>query len=99
MNKQNGLKTLIEAFDELYLRDNVDLSYPALRELGTFAKTEEINMDEFIIEYERRYGQCKKYEMMLPDAVLSFKLLDSSGLSQNKKQLVLTAAQDRTLIQ
>ena len=52
-------------------------------------------MDEFIIEYERRYGQCKKYKMVLPDAVLLFKLLDSSSLSQKEKQLVLTAVQDR----
>ena len=95
LNKENGLNTLIEAIDKLYLRDKVDLSYTAFREFDTFAKTEEMSMDEFIIEYERRYGQCKRYEMVLPDAVLSFKLLDSSGLSQKEKQLVLTAAQDR----
>ena len=95
LNKENGLKTLIEALDKLYLRVKVDLSYTAFREFDTFAKTEEMSMDEFIIEYERRYGQCKKYEMVLPDAVLSFKLLDSSGLSQKEKQLVLIAAQDR----
>ena len=51
-------------------------------------------MIDFILEYERRYNQCKKYQMKLPEAVLSFRLLDSANLSSKDKQLALTAASD-----
>lgn len=51
-------------------------------------------MSDFIVEYERRYNQCKKYEMTLPDAVLCFKLLDCANMSTQERQMTLTAASD-----
>ena len=51
-------------------------------------------MSSFIIEFERRYDLCKKSDMSLPDAFLSFKLLNSAGLSETDRQLALTAAKD-----
>ena len=43
-------------------------------------------MSSFIIEFERRYYLFKKSDMSLPDAVSSFKLLDSASLSEMDTQ-------------
>ncbi len=95
LKDKTGLQTLLKALDELYLQDSIDSAYSAYQDFDVFVKTDNMTMAEFIIEYERRYTRCKKYEMQMPDAVLSFKLLDSSRLGQREKQLVLTAAHDR----
>ena len=47
-------------------------------------------MEEFILEFEKRYNRIKQKEMTLPTCVLAFKLLDASGLSHRDRQLVLT---------
>ncbi|ESO93699.1 hypothetical protein LOTGIDRAFT_153154 [Lottia gigantea] len=51
-------------------------------------------MSDFIYEFEKRYSKCKKHGMVLPDAVLSFKLLDSCDFSTNERKLALTATSD-----
>ena len=94
LNKDDGLDTLITELDGLFRKETVDLAYEAFSNFDKYRKTAEVSMSEFILEYERRYNQCKKYDMTLPDAVLSFRLLDNAGLSQKEKQLALTASSD-----
>ena len=53
-----------------------------------------VKISDYIVEYEQRYNKCKKYEMLLPDAILAFKLLDNAGLSQSDRLLALTACSD-----
>ena len=42
-----------------------------------------------IIEFDRRYNISKKYDMTLPEAVLTFKILDNAGLTSKERQLAL----------
>ena len=95
LNKDTGMKTLLEALDKIFLADEVDLAYAAYTRFDQFKKCDEMTMVEYINEYERLYNQCRqKHAMTLPDAVLSFKLLDSSHLSMSERRLALTAARD-----
>ena len=95
LNKDTGMKTLLEALDKIFLADEVDLAYAAYTRFDQFKKCDEMTMVEYINEYERLYNQCRqKHAMTLPDAVLSFKLLDSSNLSMSERRLALTAARD-----
>ena len=53
-----------------------------------------MNISEYVITFGQKYNQRKKYEMVLLDAVLAFKLLDNAGISQTDHQLALTACND-----
>ena len=94
LNKDDGMTTLINALDSLYKRETIDLSYEAYMNFDKFKKMDSMNMVDYIVEFERLYTQCVKYEMQLPNAVLAFKLLDSCNLSQRDRQLALTASSD-----
>ena len=48
-------------------------------------------MTNYLIDFEQRYNRMRKYDMVLPDAVLAFKLLDTACLDGREKQLALTA--------
>ena len=94
LNSTDGMKILIEALDELYKKDTIDLSYEAYSKFEKFRKSEDMKMTEYIVEFERLYTKVKKYQMVLPDAVLAFKLLDNANLEDREKQLALTASSD-----
>lgn len=92
--KEDGMKTLIENLDKVFLRDDKDKAYEAYKNFDTFSKSENMSMSEYIVEFDKRYNQSKKYEMTLPQAVLAFRLLDKANLTLSEKQLALTASSD-----
>ena len=94
LNADDGVKVLIEELDKLFERDQVDQAYATYTNFDKFQRNESMKMSDYMIEFEARYNKCKKYEMPLPDAILAFKLLDNAGLSQNDRQLALTACSD-----
>ena len=51
-------------------------------------------MTEFILEFEHLYYKMKEYNMVLPNNVLTFKLLVSAKLSEDDRKLALTLATD-----
>lgn len=48
----------------------------------------EMNMVEYINEFEKRYNKIKAHNMELPTAVLAYRLLKSANISSKKQQLV-----------
>lgn len=46
-------------------------------------------MEDYFIEFEKRYNRIKQKSVILPSPILAFKLLDSSGLDTRDRQLVL----------
>ena len=94
LNEDEGMTVLISALDKIFLKDSVDRTYEAYSKFDSYKRTDQMSMNDYIVEYEQLYNQCKKYKMTLPDSVLSFKLLDNSNLNQQERQLALTAAHD-----
>ena len=92
--KEDGMKTLIENLDKVFLRCDKDKAYEAYKNFDTFSKSENMSMSEYIVEFDKRYNQSKKYEITLPEAVLAFRLLDKANLTLSEKQLALTASSD-----
>ena len=46
------------------------------------------------MDFDSLYTKIKKREMVLPEAVLAFKLLDGAGLTENQRPLALTTCSD-----
>ncbi|CAG2240934.1 unnamed protein product [Mytilus edulis] len=94
LNVDEGVDKLITELDKLFEKDKIDQAYAAYTVFDKFHRIDDVSMSDYIIEFEQRYNKCKKYEMVLPDAILAFKLLDNAGLSQSNRQLALTACSD-----
>ena len=93
LNVDDGVEILIAELDKLFEKDKKDQTYSAYTAFDKY-KRENMNMSEYIINFEQKYNKCKKFEMPLPDTVLAFKVLDNAGLSQSDRQLALTACSD-----
>ena len=60
----------------------------------SFSKKDEMHMTDYILEYEHLYHKMMEHEMKLPDAVLTFKLLDGANITDDERKLALTVCND-----
>lgn len=90
LNTDGGVDILINYMNSLFKRDELSDIYERYLNFDRFSREAKQKMEEFILEFEKRYNRIKQKEMALPTCVLAFKLLDASGLSHRDRQLVLT---------
>ncbi|XP_014051020.1 uncharacterized protein isoform X1 [Salmo salar] len=91
LNNDDGMGTLIRALDSVFLKEEKDAAYEAYSNFDSVSRDISVAMTDYIIDFEQRYNRMRKYDMVLPDAVLAFKLLDTACLDGREKQLALTA--------
>ena len=94
LNSDEGMKTLIQALDKWFLQETIDSAYEAYKHFDGFRKPGDMNINDYIVEFDQRYQKSVKHKVTLPDAVLAFKLLDNANLSNHERQLALTACTD-----
>lgn len=94
LNADDGVNKLVTALDNLFEKDKVDQAYSAYTVFDKFYRTDGMAMSNYIIQFEQNYTKCKKHDMVLPDAILAFKLLDNASLDRNSRQMALTACAD-----
>ncbi|XP_077971779.1 uncharacterized protein LOC144425883 [Styela clava] len=91
LHSNDGMTTLLESLDRVFKSDKVDDAYTAF---NSFNKSFNMDMKDYIIEFEHLYHKISEFDMKLPDAILTFKILDGANLSQSERQLALTVASD-----
>lgn len=96
LNKDGGMKTLLDALDGVFLKEEKDRAYDAYTDFDRIRREKEVSMADYIVNFEQRYNKMRKFDMALPDAVLAFKLLDTANLDVKDKQLALTACSTLT---
>ena len=74
--------------------ETIDKAYSTYSNFISFNKNDDMSMTDYILEFEHLYRKVIEYEMKLPDAVLTFKLLDGANITDNKRKLVLTVCSD-----
>ena len=85
---------MIQTLDKLLLQEAIDSAYDAYKKFDGFRKLGDMNINDYIVEFDQRYQKTVEHKMALPDAVLAFKLLDNANLSNHERQLALTACTD-----
>ena len=92
-----GKVKLMDKLKELYAVDNEQRIYQAYEEFENYARPTTGTMTDFLNEWERRYNQLKAREIVLPPAVLAYRLLKSANLSSEKQALVRATISKLTL--
>ena len=87
LNSDDGVDILINKLKSLFAKDSNQAAYLAYDKFETFKRPIDMNIVDFINEFERLYNNIKKYEMELPTGVLAYRLLKSADISEDKQQL------------
>ena len=91
-----GVDALLKKLDEMFLVDKNRRASMAYQESERFKRNSSMTISEYINEFDRKYYQFKSHGMVLPDAVLAFRLLASCDLSDIHFQLAMSTAGDIT---
>lgn len=96
LRKDDGVKTLMTKLDDLFLVDKSRRQFMAFQDLYKFKRSSEVNICDFVDEFERIYFRFTQQDMVLPDAVMAFMLLVACDLPENNFQLAMSAISDVT---
>ena len=88
LNSENGLKILLDKIKSLYTKDIHSLAYIAYDKFQTFHSPVEMNIVDYLNEFERLYNQIKQYDMELPTGVLADRVLKNANITHEKQQLL-----------
>ena len=92
LNKDGGLNILLNKLDELSKTGQTQDSYYTYTKFNNFNRSEEMDISEYILEFEHLNDKMLKFEIKLSDKLLYLKLLDGVSLNTNQKQMALTLA-------
>ena len=83
LNSENGVDILVNKWKPLFAKDINQAVYLAYDKFETFKRPIDMSM----VDFERLNNNIKKYEMELPTGVLTYRLLISEEISDDKQQL------------
>ena len=91
LDSENAFAKILTVLDKWFKKDDLIVICETWSAFINMRKKRSDNMDEYLGLFERKVGEVKKEEIVLPDVVLAMQLLDISTLEQKDKQIVLTA--------
>ena len=68
LNKDDGLNILINKLGTLYVKDKKASAYIAYERFETFQHPPDMNITDYLNEFERLYHEIQRFEMSLPSA-------------------------------
>ena len=87
LNSDDGVEILITKLKSLFAKDTNQAAFLANDKFESFQRHVDMNIIDFINEFERLHNNIKKYDMELPTGVFAYSLLKSVGISEEKQRL------------
>ena len=89
---KDGVETIIQTLDEIFLKDETTRAFCAFGDFVEYRRGSGKSYTKFILEFEKRYREVKKYDLTLNDKVQEYFLLKAANLSDDHDCLVRTTS-------
>ena len=83
-----GVKVLLKKLRELYAKDAAQVLFQTIEEFETYQRLPDMDIKDFLNEWERRHDRCKAKQAKWEDNVLAYKLLKAANLDKDKQLLI-----------
>ena len=90
--KDDGVETIIRTLDEIFLQDETTRAFCAFGEFVEYRRGSGESFTKFILDFEKRYREVRKYDLTLNDKVQAYFLLKAANLSDEHERLVRTTS-------
>ena len=90
LKAEDGLEKLLTFMTKKLGKDDLTDSLEKFEDFENFSRTPGQSIVEYIAKFDQKYNKLVKLKMVLPPAILAFKLLRKAGISKNERMLVLT---------
>ena len=72
LNSEDGVNILIKKLKTLFPKDTIQAVFLAYYKFESFKRPIDMNIVDFIDEFERLYKNIKKYQMEIPSGVIDY---------------------------
>ena len=96
ISAEGGLKTIIDRLDEVYLADRNTRAYEAFQRFYKCKRDSGETFEQFIVRFERMYGDLENYDMKLPEGIRAFFVLNAANLTGEMEKLARATTTDLT---
>ena len=84
INGRDSIQLIIECLDVLFLEDTMQIAYLAYQTFENFKRPSEMLMKDYLVKFEQLYTKIKDHQMILPDGVLTYRVLNSANLTMDQ---------------
>ena len=88
----NGYEKVIKALDGIFLKDETTCVFCAIKNFVEFRCESGTGFAKFLVEFNRRVREVKKYKLVLDDRLMAYFLLTAANLSDDHERLVRATA-------
>ena len=74
---KDGISTILECLDRLYAQNKAESSYAAFDDFINFKRPENMNIRDYVIEFNLKLKKILSHDLVLPEGVLAYFLLQS----------------------
>ena len=92
LKKDDGVEEIIRILDEIFQNNETTQVYHAFKEYVEYTQRGDQNFSSFVVEYEKRYRDVKRYKSDLPTGVQALFLLKVANITPDLKKLARTTA-------
>lgn len=82
-----GIDIIKDKLKNLFVKNTSHRKYNLLEEFVSFKRKSDMNIQQYVIEFENKLYQTTKYGTKWPDDILAFWLLKNANLAENQQQL------------
>jgi hypothetical protein len=90
--KDTGVDEILKLLDNVYLKDESTRAFCAVKEFVEFRRESGQSFPKFLIEFNTRLREVKKYKLNFDDGILAYFLLTAANLSDEHERLVRATA-------
>ena len=87
LNDDSGVDTVLKRLDKMFLQDSNQSAYMAYDKFEKFQMLPDMDIKEYINQFESLYNKIRVHNMELPDGVLAYRVLKCANISQEHEQL------------
>ena len=91
LSANDGFEQIILKLDESFAPDAFEREFWPLHDLFTFKKTPEMEMENYLLDYNQKYQKFIQTSGHISDTVAAYKLLSGAGLTVSQIQSVKAA--------
>ena len=88
IKSNEGVSLIVAKLAKIYKKDTIDSAYDAFEEFIYFKRPEEMKIQTYVCEFEKRHSKAKRHGCELSKSILAFFLLNQAQLTIEKKNLI-----------
>ena len=92
LQADTGMEQVIAKLDEVFLKDSATRAYCAFRDFVEYRRSSGDSFSTLFVEFEKRYREVEKHQMILPTGAKAYFLLQAANLTQESERLARTTA-------